>query len=142
MNDDTPMDSISEFIGTETPIQNNIIPMSDRQDLVQHSDNITTNAQDDYEQARRSMKSVIDVGTEIIENLAKVAEESESPRAYEVLANTLKTITDMNKSLMDLHKDARDLTQQKEEGPTTVNNTQYVFNGSTEELQKMLLDKK
>lgn len=132
------LDTISEFIGTEDGITHDITPIQESQDLVVHDDSVAVNVSDDYEQARKSMKATIKVGTDIIDNLAKLAEESESPRAYEVLANTLKTLTEMNKSLMDLHKNAKDLMNQPKVGPDTVHNTQYIFNGSTEELQKLL----
>jgi hypothetical protein len=142
MDTEKQLDPISEFVGTETGFEHSIIPVKNNTPII-HSDQVAENAKSDYEQARESMKHTIDIGTNILENLAKVAEESESPRAYEVLANTLKTITDMNKSLMDLHRDAQDIMNQKpKDSPETVNNTQFIFNGSTEELQKLLMEKK
>lgn len=143
MNEEpTNMDCISEFIGTEEPITHDIIPVSERQELVVHDDSIDKNIDDDYKQTRTSMKSLIDVGTDAIEKLAKVAEESESPRAYEVLSNTLKTITDMNSALMDLNKTVKD-TKKTNEGPENVtnNNTAYIFNGTAADLQKALMKK-
>ena len=79
-----------------------------------------------------------------MDSLAKVAKESESPRAYEVLGGYLKTLAEVNKQLMDLHKVKRDITPQSGEGETgtggTTNNN--VFVGSTEELQKYLESQK
>ena len=138
--DDEKVDTISQFLDAEQPIQHEMVVKSETP--IAHSDDVVTNVKDDYNQARESMKDMITTGTSVIENLAKVAEESESPRAYEVLSNTLKTITEMNKALMELHKDAKDLMQQQQEGPQTVNNTQYVFNGSGAELQKLLQKEK
>ena len=132
------MDTLSEALGTETGIDYQLDTYKESTELMVHSDSVIDNARDDYHQARDSMKHMISVGTNIINNLAKVAEESESPRAYEVLANTLKTITDMNESLMKLHKETKDIMNQTK--PEQINNTtnNVVFAGSTEELQKYL----
>jgi len=132
------MDEISEFLETEEGVEYEIVPMSEKP-LVEHSDEVHNNVSDDYKQARQSMKSTIEVGTSVIDKLAKLAEEAESPRAYEVLANTLKTITEMNESLMNLHSNAQKLLKQENVSPETINNTQnIVFHGSVEELQKAL----
>ena len=130
-------DAISEFLGTENGIERSIVPAKNNE-IMEHSDDITTNAEEDYRLARESMKEMISTGTNIIDSLAKVAEESESPRAYEVLATTLKTITEMNKSLMDLHKDTKDIMGKSQQQADTINNTQYVFNGTVADLQKAL----
>lgn len=106
-----------------------------------HSEQVRDNAKDDYEQVRQSMKDMIDDGTEAITHLSNLAKESESPRAYEVFANTLKTITEMNKALMDLHKDAKDLMAQQDGGGGGISSDgedTIAFVGSTEELQRHL----
>lgn len=134
-------DAISEFIDTEHSVGSDLVPVSERQLAIAHSEEIGENVKADYDQTRRSMKAVIEAGTEAIDKLAKVCEESESPRAYEVLSTTLKTITEMNTALMELHKTTRDLTGQKSPENVTNNNTAVLFNGSTEELQKFLQNK-
>jgi len=136
------MDAISEFIDTEEPIHHDMVPVSERANMVVHSDDIDDNVREDYEQTRKSLKAIISAGTDSVDKLVQVAEESEHPRAYEVLANTLKTLSEINISLMDLHRTTRELTGVKAAGPETVNNTAVIFNGSTEELQKFLDGKK
>ena len=142
-DEDVKLDKISTFLDAETPIQHEMQVKAPTQvATTEHSKDVKTNVEIDYDQVRSSMKDMIYTGTEVIEGLAKVAEESESPSAYEVLATTLKTIADMNKDLMAIHSDAQKLLNQSSSEPETVNNTQYVFNGSTEELQKILADTK
>lgn len=140
MNNDNDMDAISTFIGTEESVHHDIVPVSERAELVKHSDAIDENVVEDYKQTRQSLKAVIEAGTDAVDKLTTVCAESESPRAYEVLATTMKTITEMNESLMNLNKTARELTGQKNANPDVVNNTAVIFNGSTEELQKFLRD--
>jgi hypothetical protein len=132
------MDTLSEALGTETGIDYQLDTYKESTELMVHSDSVIDNARDEYNQARESKNHQMSDGTILKNNLAKVAEESESPRAYEVLANTLKTITDMNESLMKLHKETKDIMNQNktEQINNTTNNV--VFAGSTEELQKYL----
>jgi len=105
---------------------------------VKHFPDVSTNVIDDYSTARTSLKHLIEKGERALDNMVKVANESESPRAFEVLGNYLKTITDMNRSLMELNKDVKDITQEK--SPENVQNTQnnYIYSGNTEDLQEFL----
>jgi hypothetical protein len=130
------MDMLSKSFDTKTGMEYSIMNV-DLMPII-HSDNIEDNVKIDYTQTRDSMKHLIAVGTNVIENLAKVAEGSESPRAYEVLANTLKTISEINESLLRIHKETKTILNVKEE--VTNNNTtnNIVFAGTTHELQKLL----
>lgn len=111
-------------------------------DPIVHSPDIKKNTLDDYHATRESMKTMITRGTDMLDSLIGVTKESESPRAYEVLAGYMKTITEMNKALMDIHKETKEITQAKvEETPKEEGDT-YVYVGSTEDLQKHLDDKK
>lgn len=124
---------ISTFLGI-SPIENK--PKS-RAPVV-HSEHVRDNVKDDYEQVRQSMKDMIRDGTDAITILSNLAKESESPRAYEVFAITLKTITEMNKALMDLHKDAKELMTQQDNIHDNADESTIAFVGSTEELQRHL----
>jgi hypothetical protein len=103
------------------------------------------NAQDDYEEVRGNLKQIIQDGGDAVDGLSKIAKESESPRAYEVLGGYLKTLADVNKQLMDLHKQKREITPKSggdgDTGESGVTNNN-VFVGSTEELQKYLESQK
>ena len=106
--------------------------------MVTHYPDVNSNVIDDYDNARTSLKHLIEKGERALDNMVKVANESESPRAFEVLGNYLKTLTDMNRSLMELNKDVKDITQEK--SPESVQNTQnnYIYSGNTEDLQEFL----
>lgn len=72
--------------------------------------------------------------------LAELARESEHPRAFEVLAQTIKNIGDTTEKLMSLQKQKKDLTlEEREEAKTVTNNNMFV--GSTADLQRLLLNK-
>ena len=57
----------------------------------------------DYWLVRKNMKELISTGEEAIDGILKVATEGDSHRAYEVAAQMIKTVADVNKDLMDLH---------------------------------------
>ena len=93
---------------------------------------------DDYEYARNNLKGLIESGKDTLENIMYLAKEGESPRAYEVAGQLIKTLADTNKDLLDLAKKSKDLKQEKgeEKSGTSIQNALFV--GSTTELQKFL----
>jgi K+-transporting ATPase c subunit len=86
--------------------------------------------------ARENIKQLISSGNIALGELATVANQSESPRAYEVLATMMKNLADMNKDLLELQKRKRDL--QPKETTQNLNIDKAVFVGSTTELLKMI----
>lgn len=95
---------------------------------------------DDYEFSRKTYKDLIYTGTRSMDVLAELARESEHPRAFEVLSQTIKNLGDVTKNLMDLQKSKQDLTKEEREEAKKVTNNN-VFVGSTTDLQRMLLDR-
>ena len=92
---------------------------------------------DDYLYARDNLKHFIEKGKEAMDEIIYLAKEVESPRAYEVVGQLIKTLSDTNKDLLDLSKKVKELKQKDEEKqPTHVTNALFV--GSTAELQKLL----
>ena len=93
------------------------------------------NFQKDYELAQSNYKDLLGSGTIALESALKVATESDSPRAFEVVAILLKTMSDLNNNMLDIHKKAKDTTSQKVQLNQTNNS---VFVGSTKDLQNLL----
>ena len=94
--------------------------------------------QKDYEYSRGQLYSIIEKGQEAINGILELAQESDSPRAYEVAGQLIKNVGDVTDKLIDLQKKMKDINQeQKSSAPTNVTNN-AVFLGSTAELQKFL----
>jgi hypothetical protein len=94
--------------------------------------------QKDYEYSRGQLYSIIEKGQEAINGILELAQESDSPRAYEVAGQLIKNVGDVTDKLLDLQKKMKDINQeQKGSVPTNVTNN-AVFLGSTAELQKFL----
>jgi hypothetical protein len=93
------------------------------------------NFEKDYKLVQENLKSLIGTGNIALETALKVATESDSPRAFEVVAILLKTMSDLNNNVLDVHKKAKDTTSSKVEVKQTHNS---VFIGSTKDLQNLL----
>ena len=102
-------------------------------------DNSNKDVEDDYDYARRNLRDLIDSGMGDLDRVMEIARQSESPRAFEVATNLLKTLTDTNKDLLELAKKKKDFTQEKEKAQTVTNNALFV--GSTADLQKLIQSK-
>lgn len=96
----------------------------------------------DYEEVRDNLKDIVKKGTEAIDGIALVASETQHPRAYEVLATLIKSVADVNKDILGVHKQIKDIKGQKttQEQPKTVTNNS-IFVGSTKELQDLVKNK-
>lgn len=102
--------------------------------------NINKQIEDDYDYARRNLRDLIDSGMGDLDRVMEIARQSESPRAFEVATNLLKTLTDTNKDLLELAKKKKDILQTKEDKPQNVTNALFV--GSTADLQKLIQGEK
>lgn len=99
---------------------------------------ITTKQTDiyqDYQYSRGTLNSLISKGQEAIDNILELAQETDSPRAYEVVGQLIKTVTDSAEKLMDVQKKLRDLEEEK--STTNVTNN-ALFVGTTSEVLNMI----
>ena len=90
----------------------------------------------DYEYTRGNLYSLIEKGQEAMNGILEVAQETDSPRAYEVAGQLIKSVGDTTDKLLDLQKKMKDLGEDKGK-PTNITNN-AIFVGSTAELQKAL----
>lgn len=98
---------------------------------------ISNDIKKDYEYTRGNLYSIIEKGQEAINGVLELAQESEMPRAYEVVGQLIKNVADATDKLMDLQKKLKDIEETKtQKGPTNVTNALFV--GSTAELSKLL----
>lgn len=94
------------------------------------------NLEDDYNYARGSMINVIEKGQEALNDMLDVAQRSQHPRSFEVVATLINTLANANKDLLELTKRKSDLDLKSNKGPSTINNNLYI--GSTADLLKLL----
>ena len=105
------------------------------------SDDRKEDTQTDYVQSRENFYELVEKGKEALDGAMDIARETDQPRAYEVVAQLLKNVTDTNKEIIELQKRMEDLkAHERKLGNTNINNALFV--GSTADLQKMLQDNK
>jgi len=99
---------------------------------------------EDFDLARSTIRDMVLQGRDALEELVMIAKESESPRAYEVVSNLIKAVTESAKDMMDLHKQVKDVKDTGEENPVagSINVEKAVFIGSTNDLQRVIRAKR
>lgn len=100
---------------------------------------------DDANYVRAQLYRMMEKGTEGIDSMLELARESESPRAYEVLATLLKNMSEVSDRFLDLQRKRQEIIQKENDyngnkpeessGGTTNNN---LFVGTTSDLLEML----
>jgi hypothetical protein len=123
----------------------NLTPMNTTETSVKSiiSDAHNDSAKNDFEMARSNIHEVIQNGVFAMEKLSQIADSSQHPRAFEVLAKLMDTMLQANKDLMALQKNIREISAS--DAPTNENAktvTNNLFVGSTTDLQKVIEDMK
>lgn len=114
-----------------------IIPPKDFSETV--TEKLEQAADEDFEEVRLNLKSIIDTSNTAVQGILNVAKEGEEPRAYEVVSDLIKTSLDANSKLMQLHKSIKDIKKKTGESTKSQNVTNNnVFVGSTAELSKFV----
>lgn len=92
--------------------------------------------EDNYQYTNEKLKELVETGQAALDEFKEICDETKEPRAYEVLATLLKTTGDLTKSILETSKTKAQIHKDSSQGnsPGTVNNTQYIFNGTTKDL--------
>jgi len=88
----------------------------------------------DYDFAKQNLYEIIGKSKIALDGILKVAAEGDSPRAYEVVTQMLKTMSEINKDLLELEN------IKAESNKTTIKSTtnNSFFIGSTSDLQDLI----
>lgn len=95
----------------------------------------------DYLTVRKNLREIIMSGSEAVDDLLTVAKESDSAYAYEVAAQLIKTMADVNKDLLEIHKKVKSIEGEGQTKNTSITNNS-LFVGSTKELQEIMKQKR
>jgi hypothetical protein len=96
-------------------------------------------ASEDFKFSRANIREVIENGTDAMSKLALIADQSQNPRAFEVLAKLMDTVVGASRQLLELQEKIRSIDNAnvpKDEAARAVTNNLFV--GSTAELQKVI----
>jgi len=93
---------------------------------------------EDFNLARTNIKDVLKKGSTALDSMLEIAKRGQESRQYEVVADLIKTLTQTNKDLIDLSRQAAEL---KGEVGKTVTNHNNLFVGSSAELLALIKSK-
>ena len=97
---------------------------------------LDTDLRDDYQKSRENLQDIITQGKDAMDEILKIAKESETPRAFEVYGGILKNVVEANKELILMQKQMREMDAKKSTNNTNIDKA--VFVGTTKELQDFL----
>ena len=130
------MDDIGKHLGIKPVIVDAEIVGEPPRKAIVKAEDPSSETERDYKYARQNFIDIIEKGAEALEELMDVARQSQHPRAYEVLATTMKTLIDANKDLVEMSRKNNPEPEEKPSGKVTNN----LFVGSTNDLQQILRD--
>ncbi len=111
---------------------------------------VVSNLNDDFEIVRKNLIQLTSTGALMLDDLLAVAKASEHPSAYKTVTETLVSLSQLNKDLIDLYdkkltietKIKKNISEQEKNlGDNIQNNTQNnFFVGTTDDLFKKLAE--
>ena len=116
----------------------NLPPLSVEQDneivLVEEPETPEEQIEQDFNTARETLLNAVEISTAALKSLKTIADGTQHPRAFEVIATLIGSSVNASKDLLELHQKKKSL---KDEGPKsqTINNNLVI---STNELLKMI----
>jgi len=120
-------DPISQALDIK-PMEGEVVPSK----KVKEADD---NLENDFKYARENLYNVIERGTDALNGIVDLAQQSQHPRSFEVVADLIRTLSSANKDLLDLQKKMKDM-EPEDKGPKEVTNNLFV--GSTKDLTALL----
>ena len=118
-----------------------ISPMVSERNITTLIDTSDDTVQTDSVLARQNIRDLIKIGMDALEDQIEVAKQQENPRAFEVAFAEMKTLAEINTTLIDIHekeqKQKQQASQQQSAGGNTIT-TNIAFVGTTKDLNAMI----
>ena len=119
-------DTIADALDLE-PIQGEIVKADEA--------NVNPEMENDFKYARENLYNIIERGTDALNGIVDLAQQSQHPRSFEVVADLVRTLSTANKDLLDLQKKMKDLQPEEKKNQKVTNN---LFVGTTKDLTDLL----
>ena len=130
--DNAPFTTHPDPIANALDLTPNTAPL---QVLPKETKDVPEGTEEDIKYARENLYHLAERGRDALEDLLELANQSQHPRAYEVVGQLIKTLTDTNDRIVAIQKKALELLEPKD-GPSKVTNNLFV--GNTSELTRLL----
>lgn len=139
------MDLLQEILKNDLPVpqsNNNSNTVTQIIDVVPDVSHLSNNTiSKDAAESRGNIRQLLAQGTMAVNDLMAVAKATNTPRAYEVLANLLKTVAELNHDLIQVHAEEQALVNPSE-SDGDIHIDKAVFVGSTSELAEIMKQEK
>lgn len=145
-------EKINSFVATEEDLRSlteektnqnskspevNISPILFEEKSVVQAPQTNNELNTDYQYIRSNLYSITERSVEALNNLVQIADQSQHPRAYEVIAFLVNSIASAQKDLMTIHRE-----KAKIEGIVTKNSPEIINNnlfvGNTAQLDEII----
>ena len=90
-----PNDPIADALDV-TPIEGEIVKVDKPE--------INPEMENDFKYARENLYNIIERGSDALNGIVDLAQQSQHPRSFEVVADLVRTLSTANKDLLDLQK--------------------------------------
>ena len=78
----------------------------------------------------QTQKDMVSLGVDSMEELIMIAKSTESPRAFEIVADFIRTISTANKDMLSIMETQKKMVEGDQGGPQVINNNLYVGKAS------------
>ena len=119
-------DPISQALDV-TPMEGEVVPIEKKE--------VNPEMENDFKYARENLYNIIERGTDALNGIVDLAQQSQHPRSFEVVADLVRTLSTANKDLLDLQKKMKDLQPEEAKNQKVTNN---LFVGTTKDLTDLL----
>ena len=119
-------DPISKALDIE-PIQGEVVPVDEPK--------VNPEMENDFKYARENLYNIIERVSDALNGIVDLAQQSQHPRSFEVVADLVRTLSTANKDLLDLQKKMKDLQPEEKKNQKVTNN---LFVGTTKDLTDLL----
>jgi len=110
----------------------------DAKEIDEYQDTLTS----DFSNARSSINSILKTSEVALDRLMDVVKDTDSPRAFEVAATLIATISNSSKDLLELHEKLHRLKEKTNQANSPVNQTNIqnniAFKGTSKDLLELI----
>ena len=113
----------------------NLTPVDNKTEVVKVEPADDQKLENDFQYARENLYNIIERGTDALNGIVDLANQSQHLRSFEVVADLVRTLSGANKDLLDIQKKMKDMDPDKHKPQKVENN---LFIGSTKDLTDLL----
>ena len=106
-----------------------LTPVDNKTEVVKVEPAEDQKLENDFQYARENLYNIIERGTDALNGIVDLANQSQHPRSFEVVADLVRTLSGANKDLLDIQKKMRDLDPDKHK-PQKVENNLFIGSGT------------